>query len=70
MSLNTLFRFILSLSARTAIQFICTGTVSEHTERMDSNRIPNNLLNYRPHGRRSLGRPLKRWNETVTGHLP
>jgi hypothetical protein len=27
-------------------------------ERMDSNRIPNNLLNYRPHGKRSLGRPL------------
>jgi hypothetical protein len=39
------------------------------TERMDSNRIPNNLLNYRPHGKRSLGRPLKRWSETVTGHL-
>jgi hypothetical protein len=36
---------------------------------MDFNRIPNNLLNYRPHGKRSLGRPLKRWSETVTGHL-
>jgi hypothetical protein len=40
----------------------------EHTERTDSSRIPNNLLNYRPHGKRSLGRPLKRWSETVTGH--
>jgi hypothetical protein len=30
-----------------------------HIERMDSNRISNNLLNYRPHGKRSLGRPLK-----------
>jgi hypothetical protein len=40
-----------------------------HIERTDSNRIPNNLLNYRPHGKRSLGRPLKRWSETVTGHL-
>jgi hypothetical protein len=39
----------------------------EHIERMDSGRIPNNLLNYRPHGKRSLGRPLKRWSETVTG---
>jgi hypothetical protein len=38
-------------------------------ERMDSSRIPNNLLNYRPHGKRSLGRPLKRWSETITGHL-
>jgi hypothetical protein len=41
----------------------------EHIERMDSSRIPNNLLNYRPHGKGSLGRPLKRWSETVTGHL-
>jgi hypothetical protein len=36
---------------------------------MDCNRIPNRLLHYRPHGKRSLGRPLKRWNETITGHL-
>jgi hypothetical protein len=27
------------------------------------------FLNYRPHAKRSLGRPLKRWSETVTGHL-
>jgi hypothetical protein len=38
-------------------------------KKMDSNRIPKTLLNYRPHGKRSLGRPLKRWSETVTGHL-
>jgi hypothetical protein len=31
----------------------------EHVEGMDSSRIPNNLLNYRPHGKSSLGRPLK-----------
>jgi hypothetical protein len=36
---------------------------------MDSNRIPNNLLNYRPHGKISLGRPLKRWSETVNRPL-
>jgi hypothetical protein len=41
----------------------------DHIERMDSNRIPNNLLNYIPHGKRSLERRLKRWSETVTGHL-
>jgi hypothetical protein len=41
----------------------------EHIERMDSSRISNNLLNYKLHGKRSLGRPLKRWSETVTGHL-
>jgi hypothetical protein len=38
-----------------------------HIERTDSNRIPNNILNYRPHGKGSLGRRLKRWSETVTG---
>jgi hypothetical protein len=41
----------------------------EHIEGMDSSRIPNNLLNYRPPGKRSLGKPLKRWSETVTDHL-
>jgi hypothetical protein len=40
----------------------------ERIERMDSSRIPNSLLNYRPHGKRSLGRPLKRCSENVTGH--
>jgi hypothetical protein len=41
----------------------------EHVERMDSSRIPNNLLNYRPYGKRSLGIPLNRWSETVIDHL-
>jgi hypothetical protein len=26
------------------------------------------MMAYRPKGKRSLGRPLKRWRETVTGH--
>jgi hypothetical protein len=25
-------------------------------------------MTYRPKGEKSLGRPLKRWRETVTGH--
>jgi hypothetical protein len=41
----------------------------DHIEIINSNRIPNNLLNYRPHGKRSLGRSLKRWSEAVTVHL-
>jgi hypothetical protein len=41
----------------------------KHTDVMDSRRVPNNLLNHRPHGKRSLRRPLKRWSEAVTGHL-
>jgi hypothetical protein len=41
----------------------------DHSERIDSNRIPNKVLHYRPHGKRSLRRPLERWSETVTVHL-
>jgi hypothetical protein len=37
----------------------------DHTERMNSNRIPIKLLHYRLHGKRNLRRPLKRWSETV-----
>jgi hypothetical protein len=40
----------------------------DHIERIVSNRIPNKLLAYRHHGKRSLGRPLRRWSEIVTGH--
>jgi hypothetical protein len=60
-----------SLKVGTNFKFIQNYRVNwkEHTERMDSSRIPNNLFNYRPHGKRSLGRPSKRWSETVTGHL-
>jgi hypothetical protein len=41
-----------------------SGQLEESYWRMDSNRIPNNLLNYGPHGKRNLGRPLKKmeWN--------
>jgi hypothetical protein len=31
-------------------------------------RIPRQMMTYRPKGKRSLGRPLKRWREAVTGH--
>ena len=41
----------------------------QHLQRMDRTRIPRQILNYYPRGTRSLGRPLKRWHETVTGHL-
>jgi hypothetical protein len=32
----------------------------DHIERMDSNRIPNNLLNYRPHGKRKPRKTVKK----------
>jgi hypothetical protein len=40
----------------------------QHVQRMDRSRIPRQMMTYRPKGKRSLGRPLKRWRQTVTGH--
>ena len=31
-----------------------------HLERMDNTRLPKHALNYKPRGRRDLGRPRKR----------
>jgi hypothetical protein len=35
----------------------------QHLERMEQNRIPKFLLNYKPRGRRDQGRPCRRWKE-------
>jgi hypothetical protein len=40
----------------------------QHVQRMDRSRIPRQMMTYRPKCKRSLGRPLKRWRETVTSH--
>jgi hypothetical protein len=40
----------------------------KHVQRMDRSRVPRQMMTYRPKGKRSLGRPHKRWRETVTGH--
>ena len=34
----------------------------EHTQRMDDNRLPKKL-NYKPEGRRNIGRPQTRWED-------
>jgi len=36
-----------------------------HIHRMPQNRIPLKSYNYRPQGRRSIGRPKKRWREQL-----
>jgi len=36
-----------------------------HIQRMPQNRIPLKSYNYRPQGRRSIGRPKKRWREQL-----
>jgi hypothetical protein len=45
----------------------------QHVHRMEDNRLPKQLLNYQPKGRRRPGRQLKRHQdemtaETETGH--
>jgi hypothetical protein len=37
----------------------------EHVDRMSSDRIPKINLKYQPKGKRYLGRPLKRWKDSV-----
>jgi hypothetical protein len=62
--------FLKNLKVEPVYKFIQNYRANwKDTERTDSNRIPNKLLHCRPHGKRSLGRPLKRWSETVTRHL-
>ena len=38
-----------------------------HLERMDNTRLPKHVLNYKPGGRRYLGRPRKRWQRVDDG---
>jgi hypothetical protein len=38
----------------------------EHVHRMTPGRIPKMILKYQPQGKRCLGRPLKRWQDSVT----
>jgi hypothetical protein len=48
----------------------------QHVQRMDTNRIPKQALQYTPKGRRNIGRPKKRWRDQIhledqgTGNTP
>ena len=37
----------------------------QHVQRMDTNRLPKQALQYRPKGRRNTGRPRKRWRDQL-----
>jgi hypothetical protein len=37
----------------------------KHVQRMDRNRVPKQALQYRPTGRRNIGRPRKRWTDQL-----
>jgi hypothetical protein len=48
-------------------EFICQYRKNwkEHVDRISSDRIPKMILKYQPQGKRNLGRPLKRWKDSV-----
>ena len=37
----------------------------QHVQRMDTNRLPKQALQYKPKGRRNVGRPWKRWRDRL-----
>ena len=37
----------------------------QHVQRMDTNRLPKQALQYKPKGRRHVGRPKKRWRDLL-----
>ena len=48
----------------------------QHVQRIDTNRIPKQALQYKPKGRRNIGRPRNKWREQFhfedqgTGNTP
>ena len=48
----------------------------QHVQRMDTNRLPKQALQYKPKGQRNIGRPRKRWRDQLhledqgTGNMP
>ena len=37
----------------------------QHVQRIDTNRIPKQALQYKPKERRNIGRPRKRWRDQL-----
>ena len=37
----------------------------QHVQRMDTKRLPKQALQYKPNGRRNIGRPRKRWRDQL-----
>jgi hypothetical protein len=48
----------------------------QHVQRMETNRLPKQVLLYKPKGRRNIGLPRKRWRDQIhlddqgTGNTP
>ena len=39
--------------------------VAKHIQRMDTNRLPRQVLKYGPEGRRNIVQPKKRWRDQL-----
>jgi len=37
----------------------------QHVQKVDTNRLPKQALQYKPKGRRNIGRPRKRWRDQL-----
>jgi hypothetical protein len=55
----------LRMSQITEFIYQYRKNLKEHVNRMSSDRIPKMILKYQPKGKRNLGRPLKRWKDSV-----
>jgi hypothetical protein len=55
----------LQMSQITEFIYQYRKSCKEHIDRMSPDRIPKMILKYQPKGKRNLGRPLKRWKESV-----
>jgi hypothetical protein len=55
----------LQMSHITELIYQCRKKWKEHVDRISSDRIPKMILKYQPKGKRNLGRPLKRWMDSV-----
>jgi hypothetical protein len=53
------------ISQTTEFIYQCRKNWKEHVDRMRSDRTQNMILKYQPKGKRNLGRPLKRWKDSV-----
>jgi hypothetical protein len=40
----------------------------QHIQRMDTNRIPKQALQYKPKGQRNIRRPRKKWRDQLINH--
>jgi hypothetical protein len=55
----------LQMSQITEFMYEYRKNWKEHVDKMSSDSIPKMILKYQPKGKRNLGRPLKRWKDSV-----